>query len=145
MKFDEKVVLPKGTYIMKYVSDEIGEYMNGNKFISIKLEVFNECENKGNVVELRTIVSENKKVNAIGNSIRNSVFRACIGEDNMKLFKEYVDTDIMYGKVFECFVDQKDDNFDVFNPIKNTFKSFKCILNDEEITEISKDLLKRLS
>lgn len=145
MIFEEKTVLPKGTYDFKYVSDSIGQYQNcNNKFITMVLEVISE-DHKGELVELTTVTSsDNKKVNAIGNSIRNSVFKACIGEDNMSLFKEYVNTDIMYGKRFRCVVDQKEDNFDVFSPIKNTFKSFECILTDEEIIEISKDLLNRL-
>lgn len=145
MIFEEKTVLPKGTYDFKYVSDSIGQYQNcNNKFITMVLEVISE-DHKGELVELTTVTSsDNKKVNAIGNSIRNSVFKACIGEDNMSLFKEYVNTDIMYGKRFRCVVDQKEDNFDVFSPIKNTFKGFECILTDEEIIEISKDLLNRL-
>lgn len=143
--FEDKTTLPIGEYRLEYTSDSLEEYRNGHKYVLMKFTVVGG-EHNGKVVELKTVISnDNKRTNAIGNSIRNRVFTACIGKENMELFKDYQNTEVMIGKQFICTVEQKEDMFDNFNPIKNTFKGYKCVLTDEEKLEIAKYLSEKLS
>ena len=97
-------------------------------------------ETVGQTCKIQTCYSNtNKRVVAIGNSIRNQVFKACIGK---KLFdaetqKGGIDTTKLYGLQFQCYVDVKQTAFG-FNAEKNNFKSFKCIYDEEQLLEIAK-------
>ena len=132
--------LPSGTYILEYERDG---FSNSNNIIDIHCKVVS-CEEHpetvGQTCKIQTCYSStNKRVVAIGNSIRNQVFKACIGK---KLFdaetqKGGIDTTKLYGLQFQCYVDVKQTAFG-FNAEKNNFKSFKCIYDEEQLLEIAK-------
>lgn len=136
-----KEPLPAGTYVLEYVRDG---FSNNNTIIDIFCKVV-KCdeypETVGKECKIQTCYSsDNKRVVAIGNSIRNQIFRACIGKDLFEAESNNggINTAKLYGLQFQCYIDVKETSFG-FSLNKNSFKSFKLIYSDEELLQIAKD------
>lgn len=137
-------VLDTGTYTLRYISDGLN---SDEKTMYMIFEVVNAED--PNVIGYRTkydtvFSNESKRIEAIGNALRIAVFKSIIGKENFELFSLLKDSTFMYNRIFKCVVEQKEDLFDPFMPIKNTFKGFECILNDEEKKSIYNELCSRL-
>lgn len=135
-----KEPLPKGTYVLEYVRDA---FSNSDTIIDIYCKVISsDCPNQeGQECKIQTCYSSsNKQLVAIGNSIRNQIFKACIGKDlfDAESKKGGLNTSKLYGLKFQCFVDIKETTYG-FNTSKNTFKTFKCVYNDEDLLQIAKE------
>lgn len=133
--------LPAGTYVLKYMRDG---FSNSNNIIDIVCEVVS-CEEHpetvGQICKIQTCYSStNKRIVAIGNSIRNQIFKACIGKElfDIEAQKGGINTTKLYGLTFQCYIDVKETTYG-FNAEKNNFKSFKCIYTDEELLKIAKE------
>lgn len=134
-----KEPLPKGTYILEYVRDA---FSNSDTIIDIYCKVISsDCPNQeGQECKIQTCYSSsNKQLVAIGNSIRNQIFKACIGKDlfDAESKKGGINTAKLYGLKFRCNIDIKEVNYG-FAPFKNKFSGFKCVYSDEELLEIAK-------
>lgn len=136
-----KEPLPAGTYVLEYVRDG---FSNNNTIIDIFCKVV-KCdehpETVGKECKIQTCYSsDNKRVVAIGNSIRNQIFRACIGKELFEAESNNggINTVKLYGLQFQCYIDVKETSFG-FSLNKNSFKSFKLIYSDEELLQIAKD------
>lgn len=127
--------LPAGTYVLEYVSDG---FSNSNTIIDIHCKVLECPEHPDKVGETCTIQtcfsSNNRKIVAIGNSIRNQIFKACMGQDLFKIESQKggINTSKLYGLKFQCFIDVKETSYG-FSGNKNVYKSFKCVYTDEEL------------
>ena len=136
-----KEPLPKGTYVLEYVRDD---FSNSNTIIDIYCKVLSSLdhpEKVGAKCKIQTCYSStNKQIVAVGNSIRNQIFKACIGKDlfDAESKKGGLNTSKLYGLKFQCFVDIKETTYG-FNTSKNTFKTFKCVYNDEDLLQIAKE------
>ena len=135
-----KEPLPKGTYVLEYVRDA---FSNSDTIIDIYCKVISsDCPNQeGQECKIQTCYSSNnKQIVAVGNSIRNQIFKACIGKDlfDAESKKGGLNTSKLYGLKFQCFVDIKETTYG-FNTSKNTFKTFKCVYNDEDLLQIAKE------
>ena len=134
-----KEPLPAGTYILEYVRDG---FSNSNTIIDIFCNVV-KCdehpETVGEECKIQTCFSSNnKRIVAIGNSIRNQIFKACIGDELFKVESQKggITTSKFYGLQFQCYIDVKQTTFG-FNAEKNNFKTFKCIYSEEELLKIA--------
>lgn len=137
---DLKKPLPAGTYVLEYVRDG---FSNSNNIINIFCKVLespDHPEQVGETCKIQTCFNNaNKRIVAIGNSIRNQIFKACIGKDlfEVESQKGGLNTSKLYGLKFQCYADVKQTNFG-FIAEKNNFKSFKCVYSEEELLEIAK-------
>lgn len=134
-----KEPLPKGTYILEYSRDG---FSNSDTIIDIYCTVLQADDPKlvGETCKIQTCFSnENKRIVAIGNSIRNQIFKACIGKDlfEAEQKKGGIATSKLYGCKFQCNVDLKQTEYGL-SPYKNVFNGFKCILTEEEQAELAK-------
>ena len=135
-----KEPLPKGTYVLEYVRDD---FSNSNTIIDIYCKVLSSPdhpEKVGTKCKIQTCYSSNnKQIVAVGNSIRNQIFKACIGKDlfDAESKKGGINTAKLYGLKFRCNIDIKEVNYG-FAPFKNKFSGFKCVYSDEELLEIAK-------
>ena len=136
-----KEPLPAGTYVLEYVRDG---FSNNNTIIDIFCKVV-KCdehpETVGKECKIQTCYSsDNKRIVAIGNSIRNQIVKACIGKELFEAESNNggINTAKLYGLQFQCYIDVKETSFG-FSLNKNSFKSFKLIYSDEELLQIAKD------
>lgn len=135
-----KEPLPEGEYILEYVRDG---FSSDDHIVEITCKVIQSPDNSrvGECCKIETVYSsENKRLVAIGNSIRNQIFKACLGEE---LFRSEcangtINTQKMYGLKFGCTVDVVETAFGLTG-FKNRFHAFKCILTEEEKIQIAKE------
>lgn len=137
----EYFVLPKGEYKFKYINDYFTELPNGYKFITMEFMVI-DGEYNGKIVKYHTVSSNvNKKLNAIGASLRERVQVACLGKENMSLFKQILNSEILIGKTFIATADEKENKYNDLEPTMNVFKGFKNDLTDEDKLKIANELV----
>lgn len=135
-----KPPLPEGEYVLEYNRDG---FSNHDTVIDIYCTVVQAEDPKqiGQPCKIQTCYShDNKRIVAIGNSIRNQIFKACIGKE---LFESEcknggINTTKLYGLRFKCNVGIKETSFGLTSK-KNTFSGFKCILSEQEIADIAKE------
>lgn len=133
-----KEPLPKGTYVLEYTRDG---FSNSDTIIDIFCTVVKADDPKfiGETCKIQTCFSNsNKQIVAIGNSIRNQIFKACIGKEVFELEQKQggINTSKLYGCRFQCDIDLKETEYGL-NPYKNVFKGFKCILTPEEQRDLA--------
>lgn len=137
---DLKDPLPAGEYVLEYVRDG---FASDDKIVEIVCKVLKaDDESKiGETCKIETVYSsENKRLVAIGNSIRNQIFKACLGEElfNAECQNGTINTQKLYGLKFGCTADIIETNFSITG-FKNRFHAFKCVLTDEEKLAIAKE------
>ena len=137
---DLKDPLPAGEYVLEYVRDG---FASDDKIVEIICKVI-EAEDKskiGETCKIETVYSsDNKRLVAIGNSIRNQIFKACIGKElfEAECQNGTINTHKLYGLKFGCTADVIETNFCITG-FKNRFHAFKCVLTDEEKLAIAKE------
>lgn len=139
LQFTQYNTLPCGTYILEYVNDGLND--NGTMmFIDFKV-VESDFNNKGVKTRLNIIHEcSSQQILAIGQKMRKSIFQAIVSKENIDLFNEIKDSNYLFGKKFKCVVGQRNDEYDLINPIKNKFTGFQCILTDNEKKKIGQEL-----
>ena len=137
---DLREPLPAGEYVLEYVRDG---FASDDKIIEIVCKVL-EAEDQskiGEICKIETVSSsENRRLVAIGNSIRNQIFKACLGEElfNAECQNGTINTHKLYGLKFGCTADVIETNF-CLTGFKNRFYAFKCVLTEEEKLNIAKE------
>lgn len=134
-----KPPLPEGKYVLEYNRDG---FSNNDTVIDIYCTVVTADDPKqiGQPCKIQTCYSSsNRQLVAIGNSIRNQIFKACIGKElfESECQKGGINTTKLYGLRFACTVGIKETSFGLTSK-KNTFSGFKCILSEQEIAEMAK-------
>ena len=132
--------LPEGDYVMEYVRDG---FSADDRMVEIVCKVIESPDGKhiGEECKIETVYSsENKRLLAIGNSIRNQIFRVCMGTELFNAEKENgaINTNKLYGLRFGCTADVVETNFGLTG-FKNRFRGFKCVLTDEEKLTLAKE------
>ncbi len=133
-----KEPLPKGTYVLEYSRDG---FSNSDTIIDIYCTVVQADDPKlvGETCKIQTCFSStNKRIVAIGNSIRNQIFKACMGKElfEAEQKKGGINTSKLYGCRFKCNVDVKETEYGL-NPRKNVFNGFQCVLTAEEQRDLA--------